>query len=427
MSTQPLTAPSVLLPGPDGARAPYRLGEPGPWTRPARPLTARVAYAAAHVVPAVGADNTPGRPAELDWDATLAFRHHLWSYGLGVAEAMDTAQRGMGLDWPAAAELIRRSAAEARSVGAAIACGAGTDQLDLADLGAAAAGAPARAVENGPGTDMRSRRTTTPAALARVTDAYREQLATVTGAGAKPILMASRALAAVARDAEDYLTVYSALLAESTEPVILHWLGEAFDPALAGYWGARDPYAAGETVLGLIAAHPGRVDGIKVSLLDAELEVWLRERLPAGVRMYTGDDYNYPDLVVGDDRGHSDALLGVFAAIAPAAATALQELEPGGDRARAHEILAATQDLGRHIFAAPTYYYKAGVAFLAWLNGHQPGFQMVGGLHAGRSVPHLVELFRLADRAGLLLAPDLAARRMSRFLAVAGVAEEGWR
>ncbi|WP_418607532.1 DUF993 family protein [Georgenia sp. SUBG003] len=317
---------------------------------------------------------------------------------------MDTAQRGMGLDWPAATELIRRSAAEARAVGGQVACGAGTDHLALS---AVAGLAPEQA-------------------LGRVLEAYRDQLEVVTQAGAKPILMASRALAAVARDSADYLAVCTTLLREVTRPVILHWLGEVFDPALAGYWGTTEPYRAAEIVLGLIRDNAEKVDGIKVSLLDAELEIWLRERLPAGVRMYTGDDYNYPDLVVGDSRGHSDALLGIFAAIAPAASTALQLLDTDQPD-RAHEILASTQALGRHIFAAPTYYYKTGIAFLAWLNGHQPGFQMVGGLHSGRSVPHLVELFRLADAAGLLLRPDLAARRMAQYLAVNGLPPEAAR
>lgn len=401
MTTTPVTSPTVALPGPDGQITTHVLHPSGAWSRPTRPITTRVAYAAAHVVPQLTADNAPGAPAVLDWDATLAFRHHLWSYGLGVAEAMDTAQRGMGLDWPAAAELIRRSAAEARAVGGQIACGAGTDQLDLSSVAALA----------GTGADK---------ALARVLEAYREQLEVVTQAGARPILMASRALAAVAHDTADYLTVYTTLLREVGRPVILHWLGDVFDPALAGYWGASDPYRAAEVVLGLIRDNAEKVDGIKVSLLDADLEIWLRERLPTGVRMYTGDDYNYPDLVVGDGRGHSDALLGIFAAIAPAASTALQALD-AGEPGRAHGILASTQALGRHIFAAPTYYYKTGVAFLAWLNGHQPGFQMVGGLHSGRSVPHLVDLFRLADAAGLLTVPDLAARRMTQYLAVSGL------
>ena len=398
MSAGRVGAPSVELPDARGVRSVHRLREPEQWARPAGPLTARRAFAAAHVVPDVWADNTPGAPARIDWDATLAFRHHLWSYGLGVAEAMDTAQRGMGLDWPAAAELIRRSTAEARTVGGMIACGAGTDHLDLGAL---------------PGDRRR--------ALAVIVGAYREQLAVVLDAGAQPILMASRALAAVAQDAEDYHTVYRTLLDEVPGPVILHWLGTDFDPQLAGYWGSTDLDAAGEAFLQLLHEHADRVDGVKVSLLDAGREVALRRRLPAGVRMYTGDDFNYPDLIVGDDEGHSDALLGVFAAIAPAASAALQLLaQPGGD-ARAHAVLEATRPLGRHLFAAPTYYYKTGVAFLAWLNGHQPGYQLVGGLHGGRSVPHLVELFRLADRAGLLRDPDLAAARMAAYLSVAGV------
>ncbi|WP_324650304.1 dihydrodipicolinate synthase family protein [Georgenia sp. H159] len=387
----------LLLPDSRGARSSYQLREPGPWRRPQARLTARVAYAAAHVVPAVWADNSPEAPAQIDWDSTLAFRHYLWSYGLGVAEAMDTAQRGMGLDWPATVELIRRSSAEARSAGGAIAAGAGTDQLDLTTL-----------------PDDRRR------ALATVLDAYREQLFVVLDAGAQPILMASRALAAVARGAEDYQHVYETLLAEVPGPVILHWLGVDFDPALSGYWGSEDLDAAAETFLRLLHSRPEQVDGVKVSLLDADREIALRARMPQGVRMYTGDDFNYPDLVVGDERGHSDALLGVFAAIAPAASTALQELERPGGAVRAREILETTRPLGEHLFAAPTYYYKAGVAFLAWLNGQQPGYQLVAGLHAGRSLPHLVQLFRLADQAGLLLDPDLAATRMGQYLAVAG-------
>ena len=412
MSAPPAGTDRVVvdLPNVVGTTDPYVLGAPGPWTRPAGPLTARRAFAAAHVVPLTTADNTPGRPAELDWDATLGFRHMLWSYGLGVAEVMDTAQRGMGLDWDAAAYLIRRTAAEARSVGGLLACGAGTDHLT-----------PGRVAELVAGDRE--------AGLHAVTDAYREQLGTVAAAGATPVLMASRALAVVARDADDYLAVYSTLLSEVTEPVILHWLGEVFDPALAGYWGSADPHTAAATVLELLRAHGGKVDGIKVSLLDAGFEVWLREQLPAGVRLYSGDDLNYPELVVGDDRGHSDALLGVFAAIAPAASTALQALESRDEagRARALEILRSTEALGRHMFEEPTPHYKVGIAFLSWLNGHQPGFQMVGGLQSARSARHLTTLFRLADGAGLLLDPDRAAHRMRAFLEVAGITPEETR
>ncbi|MFA5708955.1 MAG: dihydrodipicolinate synthase family protein [Mycolicibacterium sp.] len=374
----------------------HQLGRPGPWRRPEAPITSRIAYAAAHVVPKVLADNTPGAPADLDWDATLAYRHQLWSYGLGVADAMDTAQRGMGLDWAATRELIRRSAREADAVGGRLACGAGTDHLDVADLAGGARG------------------------LAQITDAYRAQIDVVRSAGAQVILMASRALAQVAGSPADYLTVYGALLAEADRPMILHWLGEMFDPALRGYWGDTDIDGATSTFHRLVEEHAATIDGVKVSLLDAEHEVALRRALPAGVRLYTGDDFNYPDLIVGDSTGYSDALLGIFAAIYPAASTALQELD-AGDGPRAKEILESTQALGRHIFAAPTRYYKTGIAFLSWLNGHQPGFALVGGQSSGRSVGHLAELFVLADRAGLLTDPDLAAGRMRSFLLVNGV------
>ncbi|MEV0104766.1 dihydrodipicolinate synthase family protein [Nocardia sp. NPDC050799] len=388
------TGVSVVLPT-DGRLEPYVLGAPGAWTRPAGPITSRVAFAAAHVIPRVTGDNTPGAPAALDWDATLAYRRELWSYGFGVADAMDTAQRGMGLDWPASAELIRRSGAEAAAVGGRLACGAGTDQLDLAGLSSGSAG------------------------LARIVDAYREQIDVVTDAGAQVILMASRALAQVARSAADYLAVYEKLLAGVDRPVILHWLGTMFDPALHGYWGSADIDTATETFRTLVENNRSKIDGVKVSLLDAAHEVALRRALPDGVRLYTGDDFNYPELIIGDAQGHSDALLGIFAAIYPAASTALQELD-NGNVARASEILGTTQALGRHIFAAPTYYYKTGIAFLSWLNGKQPGFSMVAGLSTGRSLPHMAELFRLADKAGLLSDPELAAHRMRVYLELNG-------
>ncbi len=314
-----------MLPSPDGSRVDYRLGDPGPWRRPDRPLTSRIAYAAAHVVPVALADNTPGAPAVVDWDTTLAFRHELWSYGLGVADAMDTAQRGMGLDWAATQELIKRSGAEASSAGGLLACGAGTDQLDLATLPAGRAGRQ------------------------RVLDAYREQIDLVSGAGARVIVMASRALARVATTPEDYRRVYDAVLSEATEPVILHWLGPMFDPALTGYWGSPDVAAATETFVELVTEHAARVDGVKVSLLDAAHETALRARLAAlgdPVRLYTGDDFNYPELIDGDGSHHSDALLGIFAAIYPAASTALQAYD-AGDPAAGRAILDATRDLGR--------------------------------------------------------------------------------
>ncbi|WP_434621617.1 dihydrodipicolinate synthase family protein [Arthrobacter sp. A5] len=379
------------------------LNQPGPWTKPAGLIRSRKVYAAAHVTPRALGNNTPGAPADIDWDATLAFRHELWSWGLGIADAMDTAQRGMGLDWTATRELIRRSAAEAAGIATPerttrdlLACGAGTDQLDPA------------AVEPGP------------EGLETVLAAYREQVAVVEESGAKVILMASRALSRVASGPADYLHVYSTLLAEVREPVVLHWLGTMFDPALAGYWGSGDVDAATATFLALIEAYADKVDGVKVSLLDAAHEVRLRAALPPGVRLYTGDDFNYPELIDGDGESHSDALLGIFAAIAPAASTALQAYDDG-DPVRARAILDSTRALGLHAFEAPTYFYKTGIAFLAWLNGFQPAFSMVGGLHSGRSVAHLVQLFRLADDAGLLLDPALAAERMGMYLAVAGI------
>ncbi|PRY00857.1 dihydrodipicolinate synthase family protein [Allonocardiopsis opalescens] len=388
-----MSGPTLRLPGADGALHSYTLRGAAAVGADATgaPPRSRTAYAAAHVVADPLAGNAPDAPARLDWDATLAFRRHLWSTGLGVAEAMDTAQRGMGLDWPATAELIRRSAAEAAACGGALVCGASTDQ------------AP-------PELDS----------LDEVVAAYTEQLETVEAAGATPVLMASRQLAALARGADDYAKVYDRLLEQVARPVVLHWLGPAFDPKLAGYWGHTDPADAIPAVAELISRHARAVDGIKVSLLDAELEVRLRRLLPQGVRLYTGDDFNYPELIRGDSAGFSHALLGIFAAIAPVAAAALRALDEG-DTARYEELMAPTVPLSRHLFAAPTYYYKTGIAFLAWLGGHQRGFTMVGGLHSARSLPHLAEALRLADAAGLLPDAELAAARMRRLLDVAGV------
>ncbi|MUL44154.1 dihydrodipicolinate synthase family protein [Streptomonospora sp. PA3] len=383
-----------MLPGTDGRLHEFtpRGAAAAPAPADAAPPRSRTAYAAAHVVADPLSGNSIGAPARLDWDATLAFRHRLWDLGLGVADAMDTAQRGMGLDWPATAELIRRSAAEAASRGALLACGAGTDHL-----------------EPGAGTT-----------LEEVAAAYTEQLETVEGAGATPVLMASRHLAACARGPGDYAKVYGRLLEQVRAPVILHWLGTAFDPALAGYWGHDDPAEAIDTVAAIIADHAPRIDGIKVSLLDAELEVRLRRRLPEGVRLYTGDDFNYPELIEGDADGHSDALLGIFAAIAPAAAAALRALD-AGDTAGYRAALEPTVPLARHIFAAPTFYYKTGIAFLSWLNGHQPGFCMVGGLQSARDLVHLSQALRLADAAGVLTDPGLALARMRGLLEISGV------
>ncbi|MGH3877231.1 MAG: dihydrodipicolinate synthase family protein [Actinophytocola sp.] len=377
---------SVVLP--DGERYVVRGAHVSPGSAPAQ---SRVAYAAAHVVADPLADNGPGAPAALDWDATLAFRHHLWRHGLGVAEAMDTAQRGMGLDYPAVRSLVQRSAAEAASVGGRIVAGVATDQLP-------------------PG----------PATLSAVLDAYREQLADVVSAGAVPVLMCSRHLAAAAAGPEDYLSVYSTLLSEVDSPVLLHWLGAVFDPALEGYWGSASVAEAAETVLALLKDHSSTVDGIKISLLDADFEVALRRRLPAGVAMYTGDDFAYPSLIAGDSQGYSDALLGVFAAIAPVAGRALAMLD-SGDTAGFRALLDPTVPLARHLFDAPTQYYKTGIVFLSWLAGHQDHFTMVGGLQSGRSPAHLGRLLVLADEAGLLPSPSLAAARARAFFAVCGV------
>lgn len=375
----------IVLPG--GQR--YRVLGGGPSSGVGTPqATSRIAYAAAHVVADPLSENVPGAPAALDWDATLRFRHHLWGFGLGVAEAMDTAQRGMGLDYPAVRELVRRSAAEARSVGGRIVAGVATDQLDG------------------------------PATVPEVLAAYREQLADVISAGAVPVLMCSRHLAAAARGPDDYLSVYGELLSDVDGPVLLHWLGPMFDPALAGYWGATSYDGAADTVLTLLKDHP--VDGIKMSLLDDTLEIDLRRRLPAGVRMYTGDDFNYPTLIAGDEHGHSDALLGVFAAIAPAVAPALAALD-ADDIASFRSILDPTVPLARHLFGAPTQFYKTGIVFLAWLAGHQEHFTMVGGLQSGRSATHLARLLVLADEAGLLPDADLAAARASAYFTTCGV------
>ncbi|MER5601039.1 dihydrodipicolinate synthase family protein [Streptomyces sp. NPDC002265] len=358
---------------------------------PGAPFTSRTVFSAAHVVADPFADAGPGSPAAVDWDATLAFRRHLWSHGLAVAEAMDTAQRGMGLDWAGAAELIRRSAAEAKAVGGEIACGVGTDQL-------------------------------TAGTLPEIRRAYEEQLALVEESGSRAILMASRALAATASGPEDYLEVYGHLLRQAAEPVVLHWLGPMFDPALEGYWGSADLDAATEVFLDVVAAHPGKVDGIKVSLLDAGREIALRRRLPDGVRCYTGDDFHYPELIAGDELGFSHALLGIFDPLGPLAAEAVRVLDTG-DAAGFRDLLDPTVELSRHLFRAPTRFYKTGVVFLAWLAGHQSHFAMVGGLQSARSLPHLARAYELADGLGLFPDPKLAEERMKTLLALYGVAQ----
>ena len=356
---------------------------------------ARIAYAAAHVVADPFAMADPWSKPAVDWDKTMAFRHHLWRHGFRIAEAMDTSQRGMGFDWANARELIRRSIAEARTVeGAGLASGAGTDHL--------APGA-ARTPDD-------------------VVAAYEEQFSFIEGLGGKAIMMASRALASVARGPDDYARVYDRVLSQASGKVILHWLGDMFDPALAGYWGSNDFDAALDTVVAILERHAEKVEGIKISLLDAGKEIALRNRLPEGVLMFTGDDFNYPDLIAGDGRRHSHALLGIFDAIAPVASAALARLGEG-DRAGYDALMAPTIPLSRRIFEAPTEYYKAGIVFMAWLNGHQDHFCMVGGMQSARGIVYYADIFRLADQAGLLADPELAVARMKSLCAVAGLSQ----
>lgn len=382
----------VRLPRADGSIELRELGDPTDHPRSPARLQSRRILAAAHVVADPLADNSGAAGAAVDWDATLAYRRHLWSYGLGVADAMDTAQRGMGLDWPTTRELIRRSCAEAASVGGTVACGALTDQLPM---------------------DER-------ASLKTIIGAYEEQLAEIEQAGGQAVLMASRHLAAVATGPDDYHRIYGHLLGQVDRPTIVHWLGAVFDPALEGYWGSDDLDAATEVFLEIISDHADRIDGVKISLLDKGREIELRRRLPEGVRLYTGDDYDYPETIGGDEQGHSDALLGAFDMIAPAASAAVRALDQG-DRDRFEAVLAPTVPLSRHVFGPPTYYYKSGVVFQAFLAGHQDHFRMIQGLESARSVVHLAEQVRLADAAGLFPDPELAATRAARVMAVAGI------
>jgi hypothetical protein len=381
----------ILLIDGEGHTSTVALAPAPAFTRPTTPLTSRVAYAAAHVIPQPWADNVPGSPAEVDWDATLAFRHHVWSWGLGVADAMDTAQRNMGLDAKATRELISRSAAEARAVGGNLVVGVNTDHVGDETI-----------------------------SLERVIDAYVEQLHFTEEQGAGVVLMASRHMARAGHGPDDYERVYREVLARATKPVVLHWLGEAFDPVLAGYFGSSDVSTATDTVIRIIEENIDKVDGIKMSLLNADSEVAVRSRLPHGVTLYTGDDFNYVELIEGDGDKHSDALLGAFAAIAPNASAAIQALDRN-DVADYRAILGPTEALARQVFAAPTFYYKTGVAFLSWLNGHQDSFTMVGGLHSARSLPHLSEIVRLANDSAALERPELAVERWHGLLALNGI------
>jgi len=386
------TTGSLRLPELDGALRDYTPTRRFPYDDRGVPPRSRIPYAAVHVVADPLADTTPVSPAAVDWETTLAFRRHIWSYGLGVADAMDTAQRGMGLDWAASRELIRLSVAEAGACGGRIVCGAQTDQL-------------------APGSAR---------SLSDVVAAYTEQCEFVEKAGGRVVLMASRELARIARSPEDYLEVYHRVLGQLREPALIHWLGEVFDPQLKGYWGHVDLDAAMDVCVEVVRANVSKVDGVKCSLLDQRREVEMRSRMPEGVHMYTGDDFDYPTTIRGDGHRYSDALLGAFDVIAPAASAALLALDEGAvDHFDA--ILDPTVPLARHIFEDPTFYYKTGVVFVAFLNGHQSHFRMVGGLESGRSAVHLAEIFRLADQAGLLRDPDLAVDRMRAVLRLAGV------
>jgi hypothetical protein len=384
--------PVLRLPTHDGCLQSYTTRHPRVWGRQ-RESFDRVALSAVHVVSNPLADVDPWTAPAIDWDATIRYRRHIWSLGLGVAEAMDTAQRGMGLGWDEALQLISRSIEAARDVkGAVLFSGAGTDHI-----------APDASVT-----------------LDDVIRGYEDQISAIEALGGRIILMASRALKVAARSPGDYAKVYDRILRQVREPLIIHWLGEMFDPQLEDYWGFKDHAAAMDVCLAIIADHAGKVDGIKISLLDKDKEIVMRRRLPSGVRMYTGDDFNYPELIAGDAHGHSDALLGIFDAIAPAASSALAA-HRRGDLGEYHEILAPTVPLARHMFSAPTQFYKTGVVFMAYLNAHQSHFTMVGGQQSARSILHLAEIFRLADAAGLLDDPDVAAARMKSVLNIHGI------
>ncbi len=383
---------AIELPRADRSLELYKLSAPRNFPARMTGKLNRVAFAAAHVVADPLAGSDPWLDAAIDWDRTIAFREHLWDLGFGVAEAMDTAQRGMGMTWPDSLELIRRSVAAAKPRNGVVFSGAGTDHL-----------APEAATN-----------------IDDVIRAYEEQVAAIEKFGGRIIMMASRALARVGKSADDYAKVYDRILSQVREPVIIHWLGDMFDPALAGYWGTKDLDAAMKTAVGIINANAKKIDGVKVSLLDKDKEIVMRRQLADGVLMYTGDDFNYAELIAGDDKGYSHALLGIFDAIAPAASAALVSLA-ANDRKTFDDILTPTVPLSRHIFRAPTRFYKTGVVFMAYLNGHQDHFTMIGGQESARSILHLADIFRLADQAGLLRDPEIAIARMRLILETHGV------
>jgi hypothetical protein len=384
---------SLKLPNANGGMETYRLAASRTFPAKLQGTLNRIAFSAAHVVSDPRADVDPWLAAAIDWDKTIGFREHIWDLGLGVAEAMDTAQRGMGLDWPTSLELIQRSVSAAKARGNALVfSGAGTDHLAADD---------AKSLDD-------------------VVRAYEEQIAAIEKADGRIILMASRALASIGRNPDDYAKVYDRVLAQVRKPVIIHWLGDMFDPALRNYWGTSDLDRAMDIALGVINANAAKVDGVKVSLLDKRREIDMRRRLDKNVKMYTGDDFNYAELIAGDEAGFSHALLGIFDAIAPAASYALSRLA-AGDAPGFQDVLGQTVPLSRHIFKSPTRFYKTGIVFMAYLNGHQDHFTMVGGQESARSTLHLAELFRLADQAGLLANPELATRRMKTVLATRGI------
>jgi hypothetical protein len=389
---KPLQALTVTLPRADRGLERYAVSAPGDFPQRASAKLNRTAFAAAHVVADPLADNDPWLDCAIDWDKTIAYREYLWGLGLGVAEAMDTAQRGMGVDWPTSLELIRRSVAAGKACNGVVCSGCGTDQLDPAD---------AKSIDD-------------------VIRAYEEQIEAIESFGGRIVLMASRALAKVARSPDDYAKVYGRILSAVREPVIIHWLGDIFDPALAGYWGSSDLEKATDTAVAVINDNAAKVDGVKVSLLDKDKEIAMRRRLKDGVLMYTGDDFNYAELIAGDAQGYSHALLGIFDVIAPAASAALVRLAAKDEKAF-HEIFAPTVPLSRHIFRSPTRFYKTGVVFMAYLNGHQDHFTLVGGQESARSTLHLADIFRLAAKAGLLRDPELAIARIRTVLAARGI------
>jgi len=383
---------SLKLPTADRSIETYRLAASRSFPAKLTGTLNRVAFSAAHVVADPLAECDPWLNQAIDWDRTIAFREHVWDLGLGVAEAMDTAQRGMGLDWPTSLELITRSVNAAKPRNGLVFSGAGTDHLAVED---------AKSIDD-------------------VIKAYEQQFEAIEKVGGRIILMASRALAKIGKNADDYAKVYDRILSQSQNPVIIHWLGDMFDPALSGYWGTSDLGLAMDTATDVINRNAAKVDGVKISLLDAQREIDMRRRLVPEVKMYTGDDFNYAELIAGDEKGYSHALLGIFDAIAPAASYALSRLA-AGDEAGFHDVLGPTVPLSRHIFKAPTRFYKTGIVFMAYLNGHQDHFTMIGGQESTRSTQHLAELFRLADKAGLLANPELAVARMKSVMATRGI------